>query len=35
MGKTGRARAVKLFDRKRMAADFIKLSKQIIKAHIE
>ena len=33
LGKAGRKRAVKFFDKKRMAKDFIKLSKQLIKAH--
>ena len=33
LGKAGRARAEAFFDRKRMAKDFIELSKQLIKAH--
>ncbi len=33
MGKAGRERAVKFFDKKRMAKDFMELSKRLIKAH--
>jgi len=33
LGKAGRKRAEDVFDKKRMAKDFIKLSKQLIRAH--
>ena len=33
LGQAGRARAVKFFDKKRMAKDFMELSKQLIRAH--
>jgi glycosyltransferase involved in cell wall biosynthesis len=33
MGRAGRERAVKFFDKKRMAKDFIELSEELMKAH--